>query len=200
VKTLPDQADPDVLMFFMTFVFDSTKPPLKPGRAAVYPLLDKPAAGIISSINRPYSRGEIRLRGPSPEDRPEIHPGLLSDERDVATLVRAGRLMEQIFATPPMAQHVRGRLTPELNTDDEWRAYVRSVTTISYHASGTCRMGGDADSVVDPRLRVRGLRGLRVIDASIMPAMVSANTNAPTMMIGERGAALMLEDQAALAS
>jgi choline dehydrogenase len=200
LKTLPELADPDVLLFFPPFVFDVTKPSLKPGRAAVYPLLDKPAAGIISSINRPYSRGQIRLRGPSPTDRPEIHPGLLSDERDVETLVRAGRLAEQIFATPPMAQHVRGRLTPELGTDDEWRDYIRSVTTISYHASGTCRMGGDADSVVDPRLRVRGVRGLRVIDASIMPVIPSANTNAPSMMIGERGAALMVEDQLALAS
>ena len=191
IKTTPDLEEPDVALFFSSFIFDPTKPPVKPGRAAIFPLLDKPAAGVSLFVSRPYSRGEIRLRGPSPDDRPEIHPRLLSDVRDVDTLMRAGRIVERLFATPPLAEHVRGRLIPELHSDDEWRAFVRSVAGVSWHASGTCRMGSDAASVVDPELRVRGVDGLRVIDLSIMPSLVSGNTNAPAMMIGDRGAALI---------
>ncbi|MFD2500259.1 GMC oxidoreductase [Rhizorhabdus histidinilytica] len=139
-----------------------------------------------SFVNRPHSRGEIRLRSRAPEDSPVIRPNLLGDERDVETLVRAGKTIERIFATPGLAEHVVGRLSPTLGSDDEWRDFVRSTAGIGWHASGTCRMGGDADSVLDPRLRVRGVEGLRVVDASVMPTLTSANTNAPTMMIGER--------------
>lgn len=194
IKTLPDLPDPDVVFFFSAFIFDPSKPPLRPGKAAVYPLLDKPAAGISTFVNRPYSRGHILLRSASPADSPRIFPNLLGDERDVDTLVRAGKLIEKIFASPGLVEHVKGRLTPALNTEDEWRDYVRSVVGIGWHASGTCRMGGDEASVLDPRLRVRGVRGLRVADASIMPSLVSANTNAPTMMIAERASAFILED------
>jgi choline dehydrogenase len=196
VKTLPGLSEPDASLFFSAFIFDPTKPPLKPGRAAVFPLLDKPAAGVSAYVNRPFSRGEIRLGGPGPDDRPIIHPGLLSDERDVDCLMRTGRIIERIFGTPPLADHVRGRLVPELATDEAWRSHIRNVAGVSWHASGTCRMGGDAESVVDSRLRVRGVRGLRVMDASIMPTLVSGNLNAPAMMIGERGAALVQEDWA----
>jgi len=124
-----------------------------------------------------------------------VDPQLLSDERDVDTLVRSGQLIKRIFASPGLAEHVVQGLDPELNTLDEWRNHVRNNTGIAYHASGTCRMGGDADSVVDPRLCVRGVSGLRVVDASIMPTLVSANTNAPTMMIGERASALILQER-----
>ncbi|MBO9379830.1 glucose-methanol-choline oxidoreductase [Sphingomonas histidinilytica] len=196
-KTLPDLAEPDILLFFSSWIFDPTKPPLRPGKAAVFPLLKEPAAGMHSFVNRPHSRGEIRLRSRAPEDSPVIRPNLLGDERDVETLVRAGKTIERIFATPGLAEHVVGRLSPTLGSDDEWRDFVRSTAGIGWHASGTCRMGGDADSVLDPRLRVRGVEGLRVVDASVMPTLTSANTNAPTMMIGERGAALILEDAAA---
>lgn len=195
-KTLPDLAEPDILLFFSSWIFDPTKPPLRPGKAAVFPLLREPAAGMHSFVNRPHSRGEITLRSRAPEDSPVIRPNLLGDERDVETLVRAGKAIERIFATPGLAEHVVGRLSPTLASDDEWRDFVRSTAGIGWHASGTCRMGGDADSVLDPRLRVRGVEGLRVVDASVMPTLTSANTNAPTMMIGERGSALILEDAA----
>jgi choline dehydrogenase len=193
-KTLPELTEPDVMLFFSTFVFDPTKPPLRPGKAAVYPLLDKPSAAMVTFVNRPYSRGEITLRSVKPEDSPVINPGLLSDERDVETLVRAGKLIEKMFNTSGLAEHVVGRLSAKPETLDEWRSFVRSSTSIAWHASGTCRMGADADSVVDSRLRVRGVRGLRVADASIMPTLVSANTNAPTMMIAEKAAAMILAE------
>lgn len=195
-KTLPDLSEPDILLFFSSWVFDPTKPPLNPGKAMVFPLHEKPAAGISTFVNRPYSRGEILLRSNAPEDSPVIHPNLLGDERDVETLVRAGKLVESVFKSPGLAEHVIGRLNPEFHSDDEWRDYIRSAVGIGWHASGTCRMGGDAESVVDPRLCVRGIDGLRVADASIMPTLTSGNTNAPTMMIGERGSALILEDAA----
>ncbi|ATE63669.1 GMC family oxidoreductase [Rhizorhabdus dicambivorans] len=193
-KTQPDLAEPDILLFFSSWVFDPTKPPLRPGKAAVFPLLKDPAAGMHSFVNRPHSRGEIRLRSAAPQDSPVIHPNLLGDERDVETLVRAGKAIERIFAAPGLAEHVVGRLSPVLGSDDEWRDFVRSTAGIGWHASGTCRMGGDADSVLDPRLRVRGVDRLRVVDASVMPTLTSANTNAPTMMIGERASAMILED------
>jgi choline dehydrogenase len=195
-KTLPELDHPDVIVACSTWVFDSTRRPMKPGKAVLYPLLKQPAAGISTFVCRPYSRGEIRLRDRALESSPIIHSNLLGDERDVETLVRAEKIVEQMFAAPVLARHVTGRLTPELHTDEERRRYIRETTGIGWHASGTCRMGGDRQSVLDPRLRVRGLGGLRVADASIMPTVTSGNTNAPTMMIGEKASALILEDQA----
>jgi choline dehydrogenase len=186
-------SEPDVLFFFSTFAMDATKPSLAPGRANIFPLLNKPALSMSSFVNRPYSRGEILLRSANPADHPVIHPGLLSDERDVDTLMRAGRLIEQIFANPGLAELCLERMHPTLTTDDEWRAYIRSAAGIGWHASGTCRMGGDDHAVLDPELRVRGVSGLRVADASVMPSLVSGNTNAVTMMIGERAAELAAE-------
>jgi len=192
-RTLPELSEPDILLFFSTFVLDPTKPSRTPGRANIYPVLGRPALAMSTFVNRPYSRGEILLRSASPTDHPIIHPGLLSDERDVETLVRAGRLIERLFASPGLADLCLERIHPTLKTDDEWRAYIRSAAGIGWHASGTCRMGGQEDAVVDPQLRVRGVSGLRVADASVMPSLVSGNTNAVTMMIGERVAELAAE-------
>ena len=194
-RTTPDKPDPDVLLEFLSFIFDTSKPPLRGGEGTsyIYPLHEKPAAGSMVMVNRPHGRGEIKLRSRSVLDQPVINAGLLSDERDLETLIRGGKVVEGIFASPGLAEHVVGRLEPELKTDDDWRAFVRNSASIGYHAAGTCRMGGDAESVVDPQVRVRGIRGLRVADASIMPAQVSGNTNAAAIMIGERASALILE-------
>jgi choline dehydrogenase len=181
-----------VLVNFLSFVFDTSKPPTGT-TAFIYPLHAKPAIGLSTFIARPHSRGKIRLRSNAPGDAPLIYPAVLGDERDVETLVRAGKLLEKIVSSPGLAELIVGRLDPQLTSDDEWRDYVRNTAGIGYHAAGTCRMGGDPDSVVDPMLRVRGVQALRVVDASIMPAPVSANTNAPTMMIGERGSAFILQ-------
>lgn len=194
-KTRPDLKEPDSVLELLTFIFDTTKPPLGGGKgtAYLYPLQDRPASGLMGMITRPYSRGEIHLRSAAPADHPIINPNLLADERDLETLVRIGQLIEKIFASPGLAEHVVGRLDPKPQTPAEWKDYVRSTVGISYHAAGTCRMGGDLDSVVDPQLRVRGVRGLRVADTSIMPTQVSANTNATAMMIGERASAFILQ-------
>src|SRR5690606_6213609 len=107
----------------------------------------------------------------------------------------------EIFAQPALARHVVQQVSPDPmpQTDAEWEQAIRNRSGIGFHPVATCRMGGDEASVVDPRLRVRGVEGLRVIDASIMPIMPAANTNAPSIMVGEKGAAMILEDAKVLA-
>lgn len=197
LRTDPDILHPDAFLIFSSFVMDPSKPSLTPGRANVYPLLKENAAAAVAWINRPYSRGQIRLRSALPQDYPVIDPALLSDERDVMALTRTLRIAERIFASPGLAELCVEQMYPKLETDDEWTDFIRANASLTWHASGTCRMGSDPLAVVDPRLRVRGVEGLRVIDASIMPVVPSTNTNAPTMMIGEKGAAMIAEDFAA---
>ena len=122
-----------------------------------------------------------------------IEHRLLADERDMATLVRSIRLIERIFAAPSLAPSVVGTSAPfaGAETERDLETIIRDHAGLGLHAVGTCRMGSDAQSVVDPELRVRGVSGVRVIDASIMPRLVSANTNAASIMIGEKGAALV---------
>jgi len=199
IRTLPEMPHPDAFIFFSSFVMDPSKPSMTPGRANIFPLLDEPAAAAATFVNRPYSRGRIRLRSALPEDHPVIEPGLLSDARDVATLTRALKTIEKIFDTPGLSELCLGRMYPSLTSDDEWEAFIRASAGIGWHASGTCRMGGDAEAIVDPRLKVNGVAGLRVADASIFPVVPSTNTNAPSMMVGEKAAAMILEDRLASA-
>jgi len=119
---------------------------------------------------------------------------LMGDPDDVVALITALKTVDNIFATAPLAQHVSGYNLPDFRpaTDAEWEAVLRQSIGLGYHPISTCRMGGDDASVVDPQLRLRGIDRLRVVDASIMPLMPSANTNAPTIMIGEKGAEMIL--------
>jgi choline dehydrogenase len=160
--------------------------------AGVPSMHKKPGITLGGNCMRPESRGEIRLRSTDPHDKPVIDHRLLSDGRDVARLVWLGRFLEQLFQTEPLASHVVGNnMPPEFpRTDDEWEDLVHSVGGISYHPVGTCAMGGEG-AVLDPQLAVRGVGGLRVVDASVMPSVVSGNTNAATIAIAERAAALI---------
>ena len=161
---------------------------------------------------RPRSRGEIRLNGGDPFDKPEIRPNYLVDPDDMERMVRGVRLARKILAAPAFDPY-RGRtLLPDVpcETDAEVRQFVRQRAETIYHPVGTCKMGNDAMAVVDPELRVRGVQGLRVVDASIMPLLVGGNTNAPVIMIAEKasdmikaarsGAASQQERQEELAS
>lgn len=142
----------------------------------------------------PESRGRIRLSSPDPTANARIEPDYLGDPRDVDTMLKAVRIGRAIMDAPALAAHRKAELHPgpDLRSDDQLLSDIRARAETIYHPAGTCRMGKDGASVVDPQLRVRGVEGLRVVDASVMPRLVAGNTNAPTMMIAENAAAIML--------
>ncbi|MBE0552113.1 MAG: GMC family oxidoreductase N-terminal domain-containing protein [Rhodobacteraceae bacterium] len=144
-------------------------------------------------VLRPHSRGTVRLAGPDPLAAPAIDPAFLSDPRDLATTIAGARLTERIMRAPALAPYLDRPMfgLREGMSDADWESYIRARADTIYHPVGTCRMGADAASVVDPALRVRGPEGLRVVDASVMPALISGNTNAPTIMIAEKAADLI---------
>jgi choline dehydrogenase len=143
---------------------------------------------------RPESRGTLSLRSADPRDPPLIRPNHLSAPRDLIVLREGVKRIREVFAQTPMDPYRGPELSPgpEVRSDAEIDAFIRRTADTVYHCTGTCRMGADDASVVDARLRVRGVDALRVIDASVMPAITSANTAAPTMMIAERGAEFIL--------
>jgi choline dehydrogenase len=151
---------------------------------------------IYANVSPPNSRGEIRLRSRDALDHPLIDHRLLGDDGDIRILISAVKHVDRIFRAPALARFVTGmNVPPKLPRDDaEWEALIRAGVGIGFHPVGTCRMGADTGAVVDPALKVRGVQGLRVIDASIMPVMPNANTNAPAIMIGEKGADLVKSD------
>ncbi|MCC7276062.1 MAG: choline dehydrogenase, partial [Alphaproteobacteria bacterium] len=153
----------------------------------------------VICVVKPDSRGTIMAASADPFDRPAIRPNYLSTRTDERALLSGVRHVRRIFAAPALAQHSRGEIQPgpDLVSDSDLLAYARRTGSTLYHPVGTCRMGEDPRAVVDSRLRVRGVEGLRVIDASVMPTLTTGNTNAPTIMIGEKGAAMIREDAAA---
>ncbi|XP_029160778.1 glucose dehydrogenase [FAD, quinone]-like [Nylanderia fulva] len=160
--------------------------------------------GIFPLILRPRSRGYIKLNSCDPRDPPKIVPNYFEDPHDLRTLVASVEIMKEISRTPTM-QKLNSRINTnklpkcsqyDISSDDYWTCYARHFTSTIFHPVGTCKMGlaNDSYAVVDSRLRVHGINRLRVIDASIMPHIVSGNTNAPTIMIAEKGAAMIKED------
>ena len=142
---------------------------------------------------RPKSRGAVRLKSPRIDDAPAIDPNFLGQSDDLETLANGVEIVQRILGPAPF-QRFRGRWLSGTGQDsrEAIRALIRARADTIYHPVGTCRMGADADSVVDPELRVRGVEALRVVDASIMPQVVSGNTQAPSAMIGEKAADLIL--------
>jgi choline dehydrogenase len=142
---------------------------------------------------RPLSRGYVEAKSADPREAPAINPRYLSEQTDRRAIVAGLRFLRRLFAAPALACYCGAELLPGagIETDDELLDYARQKGSTVYHASCTCKMGSDPTAVVDDRLRVHGLESLRVIDASVMPAVTSTNTNAPTIMIAERGADLI---------
>jgi choline dehydrogenase-like flavoprotein len=142
----------------------------------------------------PKSRGFIGLKSPDPLADPLIQPNYLNDPEDVKTMVSAVKFGRRILGAPTMALHSKQEVMPgkSVSSDSQIADFIRANAETIYHPVGTCRMGADQNSVVDPELKVRGVEGLRVVDASIMPSLVAGNTNAPTMMIAENAADMLL--------
>jgi choline dehydrogenase len=158
----------------------------------------EPGMTLVVCVARPDSRGTIMARSNDPLARPAIRPNYLSAASDVRALLAGTAHARRIFAAPPLARHSAAETMPgaDIQSEEALTAFLRHAGTNLHHPVGTCRMGEDPMAVVDSRLRVRGLEGLRVIDASVMPTVTTGNTNAPTIMIGEKGAAIIREDAA----
>lgn len=150
---------------------------------------------LHACVLRPQSRGRIGLRSASMSDPPRIFANYLSEPADLQGLIEGVRLSRELLAAAPFDRHRGIEVYPGVScrSDDELAAAIREKAETIYHPVGTCRMGKDAESVVDPELKVRGINGLRVIDASVMPRLIGGNTNAPTIMIAERAADLLLQ-------
>lgn len=184
IKSAPDEVEPDVGLNFLPLAMDFSR-----GKPEMH---HAPGITVGATCVRPESRGEIRLRNRDPATPPVIDHRLLGSPRDLARLIAAAKFLEKLFATDPLARHVIGNNFPAETprSDAEWEETVRMLTSHGYHPVGTCRMGGP-DAVLDPQLRVRGVERLRVIDASVMPRLISGNTNAATIAIAEKGADLI---------
>lgn len=188
-KTRAELETPDIQFHFIPFSAD------KPGQ------LLHPFPGVTSSICqlRPESRGSIMVKSGDPHDYPSIKPNYLSTEGDRRTIIDGMKLNRKISQSPAFSKHLKAEYEPGLDRadDDGLLAYAREKGGTIFHPTSTCRMGADPKAVVDARLRVHGIAGLRVADCSIMPTVVSGNTNAPAMMIGEKASAMILEDNRA---
>lgn len=184
VKTRPDLDEPDIQFHFMPLGYDMDP------NATSWDAKGLPKEQIITlyaSVCHPESRGCVTL---TTDLRPRVVHRLFDDARDLATMIEGCKLINRLYQTPTMQNLVTGDRNPNPipTNDEEWATFVRSKAALGYHAVGTCRMGSDQESVVDPELRVRGVAGLRVADASIMPTLPSTNTNATAIMIGEKAA------------
>ncbi|MFE0015572.1 GMC family oxidoreductase [Mesorhizobium sp. NPDC059054] len=149
---------------------------------------------LNATFLQPQSRGEIRLTSPDTHDEPLVDPNYLSAQTDMAMMVRAVKRGRQILAAPALKPYCSGELFPGPSIRDAAgiENFIRAHAVTDFHPAGSCKMGTDPQAVVDPSLRVRGLSSLRVVDASIMPVLVSGNTNAPTMMIAAKAAEMIL--------
>jgi choline dehydrogenase len=186
-RSRPELASPDLQLLFTPASYDS---------ARFGHLEREPGMTVAVCPVRPDSRGSIMAQSPDPFAAPLIAPNYLSDANDQRVLNAGIRTARQIFAAPAIAQHSVVETLPGSGvvSDDELADYARRFGTTIYHPVGTCRMGEGPAAVVDSRLRVHGMVGLRVIDASVMPTLTTGNTNAPTIMIAEKGAAMIRED------
>jgi len=192
VRTRPDVPGADVQLYFNPVTY-------APGDAARRSIEVDEFSGFYLCFQptRPSSEGRIDIAGPDYRVAPSIAPNYMSTEKDAADVVRGGQLLQAIARTRAMRELIREPIAPALDAmgPAEMLADFRARAATVYHPVGTCRMGRmPADSVVDARLRVHGIEGLRVVDASVFPTVTSANTNAPTLMVAQKAADLILSD------
>ena len=177
LKTATELAAPDVQLHFVVAPLDNHARSPHPGHGY----------SLHVCLLRPKSAGRVALAGADPFVAPSIDPDFYGEPEDLEAMVRAFRLARRILEAPALAAACTGDMfTANVRSDEEIRATLRERSDTIYHPVGTCRMGTDENAVVDPQLRVRGIEGLRVVDASVMPDLIGGNTNAPTIMIAEK--------------
>jgi choline dehydrogenase len=191
-RTSPLAATPDIQVHFIIFSADTAG-------AALHPF-----PGFIASVCqlRPQSRGFVHVTSADPRQPPAIQPRYLTSPLDRDTVIAGMKLLRTIMRQPAMRRYVAEERAPapHVTSDAELLAFARATATTVFHPTSTCHMGTDATAVVDERLRVRGIERLRVVDGSIMPTLVSGNTNAAIVMIAEKGADMILHDARAAAA
>ena len=185
-KTSPRLASPDIQIHFLPFSTDKMGEKLHP------------FSGFTASVCqlRPESRGSLKIRSADPSVPPEIRINYLATETDRRAFIDGIRILRKILAAPALKSYSVGEVDPgaKVVSDDDLLEFCRRTGSTVYHPTSTCRMGNDPLAVVDNRLKVRGIEGLRVVDASVMPDLMSGNTNAPTIMIAEKASDMILED------
>ncbi|WP_448549120.1 GMC family oxidoreductase [Thalassotalea fusca] len=186
IKTKNTESRPDIQLHFIPAAMDDH------GRNDG--MLLKYGSALHACLLRPKSRGYVALHSASPLQKPKVLLNMMSDEDDVQRMIEAVKISRAIFNQSPMKNLLSKEIFPgeQTQTDDEIEAFIRQKANTIYHPVGTCKMGQDEEAVVDEQLRVRGIQRLRVVDASIMPTIVSGNTNAPTMMIAAKAADMIL--------
>ena len=187
IKTSPNMAAPDIQYHFAPGYF------IEHG----FQTIKEHAFTFGPTLIRPYSRGRITLRSSNPLDSPQIRANYLTDPRDSEAMLQGLKVARAIANAPALVRYRKRELLPGPQAADDaaLRDHIKKYAETLYHPVGTCKMGSDAMAVVDSELRVRGVEGLRVVDASVMPTIVGGNTNAPTIMIAERAAELIKGDK-----
>ncbi len=193
IRTRPDLPRPDMQLYFSPLSYTRALP----GKRAL--MSPDPFPGFLLSAQpcRPTSRGHLEIASPDPFAAPRIVPNSLSTGHDIEALLAGSKFLRRLAAAPALAAIIAEELQPgpEMQSDEALIADIRRRASSVFHPVSTCRMGPNPrESVVDPTLKVHGMQGLRVIDASVFPAVTSGNTNAPTIMVAEKGADLVLRD------
>ncbi len=191
VKSNPNRPRPNLQFYFAAITYTTAPPGERPLMAP------DPYPGFLNCIGqlRPKSRGWLKIKSSDPFEAPSIMPNYLSDEEDIREMLEGARLLRQMAETPALAGVIKEEMTPGLsiNSDDELIDDIRQRSTTIFHPTSTCMMGPDANkAVVNAQCEVYGVRQLRIVDASIFPTVTSGNTNAPTIMMAERAADLIL--------
>ncbi|MGI4811817.1 MAG: GMC family oxidoreductase [Janthinobacterium lividum] len=191
MRTAPHLPIPDAHISLLGWARGDPRPDAKH-----FGLYRFPAFTLVVSLMRPESRGSVQIRDLDPASAPRIRFNFFQSEADQQALLSALRIARRIMSSAPICEYVAAELIPgpAVQSDEEWLAFCRSQGRSTHHAAGTCKMGSGPRSVVDARLRVKGVRGLRVVDSSVMPSMVAGNINSTVIVIAEKGAAMILED------
>ena len=182
MKTDKSFARPDIQIHFSPAIYSDHGRTLHLGNGMA----------IHVTLLRPKSKGDIKLKDNNPDSSPSIDLAFLQEQEDLDVMVAGAKICKNFIKT--QALNGDDVFTMDIKTDEQWQEYIRNNADTIYHPVGTCKMGADSMAVVDPQLKVYGIKGLRVVDASTMPTLIGGNTNAPSMMTGEKAADMILAE------